>query len=305
MANLQRRGFLAATGAAALAKLARAARIDQIRLGVTTDEIDDDVEAAMKFHREFGLHWCEIRNMWGKYNTAHTLDKIHEAKALLDKYQVKLSILGTGFFKIPLPPDTPAGRAVLDNQWSLLEAAMERAKIFGTDKIRTFAFTYKDGESLDAKTYGRIYELTAEAARRAKARGFRLAVENVGSSYVWTGAQASELLKNVKASNLGLTWDPNNAGQTGEVSYPEGYSKLDPARIFHVHLRDFRKDANGKWEWCAVGEGIMDNAGQIRSLMKAGYKGNFTLETHYKSPKGKEHASRTSLTALLKVIEKV
>lgn len=305
MANLQRRDFLAATGAAALANLARAARIDQIRLGVTTDEIDDDVEAAMKFHREFGLHWCEIRNIWGKYNTTHTLDKIHEAKALLDKYQVKLSILGTGFFKIPLPPDTPAGRAVLDNQWSLLEAAMERAKIFGTDKIRTFAFTYKEGEPLDAKTYGRIHELTAESARRAKARGFRLAVENVGSSYVWSGAQASELLKNVKASNLGLTWDPNNAGQTGEVSYPEGYSKLDPARIFHVHLRDFRKDASGKWEWCAVGGGIMDNVGQIRSLMKAGYKGNFTLETHYKSPQGKAHASRTSLTALLKVIEKV
>jgi sugar phosphate isomerase/epimerase len=304
MALLERRALLASP-LATLVRTAQAASLDQVRLGVTTDEIDDDVEVAMKFHREFGLRWCEIRNIWGEYNTSHTLDRIQEARKLLDQYQVKLSILATGFFKIPLPPDNAEGRAVLDNQWSLLDAAMERARIFGTDKIRTFAFTYKEGEPLDPKTYGRIYELVAESARRAKARGFRLAVENVGSSYVWTGKQAASLLDNVKASNLGLTWDPNNAGQTGEVSYPDGYSKLDPARIFHVHLRDFRKDVTGKWEWCAVGEGIMDNAGQIRSLLRAGYRGNFTLETHYKSPKGKEHASRTSLTALLEVIAKV
>ena len=80
---------------------------------------------------------------------------------------------------------------------------------------------------------------------------------------------------------------------------------LDPARIFHVHLRDFKKGADGKVDWCAVGEGEMDNLGQIRALLKDGYKGKFTLETHYKSPQGKAHASRTSLTALLKVVEKV
>jgi len=40
-------------------------------------------------------------------------------------------------------------------------------------------------------------------------------------------------------------------------------------------------------------------------LLRDGYKGYFTLETHYRSPKGKEYATRTSLPALLKVIEKV
>ncbi len=297
-----RRQFLAASAAATLAQ---AASLDTVRLGVTTDEIDDDVDTALRFHSEFGLKWCEMRNIWGKYNTAQPLDRIREAKGLLDKHAIKLSILGTGFFKIPLPPDNAEGRAILDNQWSLLDTAMERAKILGTERIRTFAFTYKDGALPDPKAYGRIWELVTESARRAKARGFRLAVENVGSSYVWSGAEAGRLLKHVKADNLGLTWDPNNAGQTGEKSFPEGYAALDPARIFHVHLRDFRKDASGKWEWCAVGEGVMDNLGQIRRLLKDGYKGNFTLETHYKSPQGKTHASRTSLTALLQVVERV
>ena len=35
-----------------------------------------------------------------------------------------------------------------------------------------------------------------EAARRAK--GFRLAVENIGGGHVWSGAQAGEFLKRVK-----------------------------------------------------------------------------------------------------------
>jgi len=72
-----------------------------------------------------------------------------------------------------------------------------------------------------------------------------------------------------------------------------------------VHLRDYRKNAAGKVEWCAVGDGEFDNLGQLRALMKAGYKGWFTLETHYKSPLGKAHATRTSLSALLKILDRV
>lgn len=297
-----RRQFLAWPLAATLA---RALPLDKIRLGVTTDEIDEDLLTAARFLREFGLSWAEVRNIWGKYNTSQPLEKIVEARAILDGAGVRTSVLGTGFFKIPLPPDTPEGRGVLDNQWSLLGGAMERAKILGTDKIRVFAFTYEKGQTPDKKNYPRIYELVHEAARRAKARGFRLALENVGESYVSTGAEAAGLLKAVKEDNLGLTWDPNNAGASGEKSFPDGFRLLDPARILHVHLRDYKHTAEGKVEWCAVGDGEFDNLGQIRSLFKAGYKETFTLETHYKSPLGKAHASRTSLTALLKVVEKV
>ncbi len=299
---LNRRHFLASLPLAAVAK---AATLAQVPLGVTTDEIDDEVEVAAKFLKEFKLGWAEIRNIYGKYNTAQPLDIVRKSREVLDSHDVRVNTLGTGFFKIPLPADTPEGRGVLDNQWALLNSAFERAKIYGTDRIRIFAFTYSEDGKPDAAHYPRIYELVREAAAKAKARGFRLALENVGSSYVWTGAQAAELLKNVKNDALGLTWDPNNAATAGEHSYPDGYKLLDAARIFHVHLRDFRKNDAGKVEWCAVGDGTMDNVGQIRALLKAGYKGSFTLETHYKSPQGKAHASRTSLTELLKVVERV
>jgi sugar phosphate isomerase/epimerase len=297
-----RRRFLATAAALApLAKLAKAIPLAKFPLGVTTDEIDEDLKTALTFLREFGLEQAEIRNLWGKYNTAQPIEKIREARKMMDEYRVKTSILSTGFFKVPLPADKSAA---LDEQWALLDGAFDRADIMGVKKLRTFAFTYRAGEKPDPAVYPRIYELLREAAKRARARGFQLAVENVGESYVWSGEEAGRMLKAVKDDALGLTWDPNNAAVTGEKSYPDGYKQLDTARILHVHLRDFRRNANGKVEWCAVGEGEMDNLGQIRALLAAGYKGTWTLETHYRSPQGKAHATRTSLTALLKVVEK-
>ena len=305
MSIYTRRQVLATPALAALCRPLAAMPLSQIKLGVTTDEIDEDVLTAIRFLHGFGLSWAEVRNVWGKYNTSQPIAKIREARSLFDEYGMKVSILGTAFFKIPLPPENSQGQSVLDGQWKLLNDAMDRAEILGTQKIRVFAFIHSEGQAVDKNDYPRIYELVREAARRAQARNFRLALENVGGSYVSTGAQSAQLLKAIPDANLGLTWDPNNAGASGERAFPDGFRLLDPARIFHVHIRDYRHKPDGKVEWAAVGEGEFDNLGQIRALLKNGYKETFTLETHYQSPQGKAHASKTSLTALLKIIEQV
>jgi sugar phosphate isomerase/epimerase len=297
-----RRQALRLPALAALGARLGALPLDRFPLGVTTDEIDEDLLKALEFLRSFKLKLAEIRNLWGKYNTSQPVEKIREARALLDQHGIRLSVLGTAFFKVPLPPDTPEGRKALDKEWAVLEAAFERAEILGTRKLRTFAFTYK-GQA-DEKDLPRVWELLRESARRAARRNMRLAVENVAASFVSTGAEAARMLAAVKEDSLGLTWDPNNAGASGERAFPDGYKLLDAARIFHVHLRDYKHVA-GKVEWCAVGDGEFDNLGQIRALLKAGYKEAFSLETHWRSPQGKEYASRTSLTGLLKVVEKV
>jgi L-ribulose-5-phosphate 3-epimerase len=300
--NSTRRELLAGAAAALLARRLEALPLSGIKLGITTDEIDDDVLTAAKFLREHGLKWAEVRNIWGPYNTSQPMEKVREAMKVLDGNGIKVSIEGTGFFKIPLPPEGPEGQSKIDAQWKLLDASLERAKAFGTDKLRIFTFMLGKGEEPSPRSYARIDELLREAARRAK--GFRLAVENIGGGHVWSGAQAGELLKRVKEDNVGITWDPNNAAESGEQSFPDGYRKMDPARIFHVHLRDY-KHQDGKVVWTAVGAGEFDNLGQIRALLKDGYQGTFTLETHWRDPKGKMYSTETSLAALWKVIEKV
>jgi len=294
---------MAGAAAATLAGRLRALPLADIKLGVTTDEIDDDVSTAARFLHDHGLKWAEVRNIWGPYNTSQPMEKVREAKGILDASGIRVSIEGTGFFKIPLPPEGSEGQKKLDDQWKLLDAGLERAKAFGTDKLRIFTFMLARGEQPSEKSYARIDELIREAARRAK--GFRLAVENIGGGHIATGAQAGEFLKRVKENNVGITWDPNNAGESGEQSFPDGYRKLDAARIFHVHLRDYKHQPDGKVVWTAVGAGEFDNLGQIRALRKDGYKETFTLETHWRDPKGKMFSTETSLAALLKVIENV
>ncbi len=298
--TLSRRSLFKATLAASCSGLLRAIPLNEVRLGVTTDEIDEDPAIAADFLKRFGLHNAEVRSLWSKTATSQPLDKVREARAIFDARQVKTSVLDTAFFRGAIPADGTA----LDREWSTLEAAMERADILGTKLLRIFAFLPKDGNVGDTAAYPRSYELLKEAAGRAGKRGFRLAVENLKGSYVQTGADSARLLKAVKADNLGLTWDPNNAGSVGEKSFPDGFKQLDASRIFHVHLRDYSHKPDGTVEWVAVGTGEFDNLGQIRALLKAGYKGPLTLETHWRPPQGKAYASETSLTALLKVIEK-
>ena len=297
-----RRELLAGSALALTAGRLRALPLAQIKLGITTDEIDDDVLAAARFLHDHNLKWAEVRNIWGPYNTSQPVEKVREAARIFDENGVHVSILDTGFFKTPLPPDDAGGQRTLDAQWKILDAGMERAKIFGTRKLRVFTFMLAKGESPSAKSYQRIDELMREAARRAK--GFQLAVENIGGGHVWSGAESGEFLKRVKEENIGLVWDPNNAAESGEQSFPDGYRKVDPARVFHVHLRDF-KHQDGKVVWTAVGAGEFDNVGQIRALLKDGYKETFTLETHWRDPKGKLYSTETSLQGLLKVIERV
>ncbi len=298
-----RRELLAGSLLAAWARRLRGVPLAAIPLGVTTDEIDDDVLTAVRFLREYGLSWAEVRNLWGPYNTEQPMEKIRAARSLFQEHGIRVSIEDSGFFKVPLPPETPAGQQKLAEQWALLDRSMERAKAFGTDRIRIFTFMLGPGESTSEKSYARIDELLREAARRAK--GFRLAVENIGGGHVATGAQAGDLLKRVKEANVGIAWDPNNAGQSGERAFPDGYRALDPARIFHVHLRDYKKQPDGKVAWTAVGQGEFDNLGQIRALRKDGYQGTYTLETHWRDAKGKRYSTETSLKALLRVIEQV
>ena len=284
-----------------MAGLLQAIPLSEIRLGVTTDEIDEDATKAAEFLNRFGVGYAEVRSLWGKYGTSQPVDKIIEARGIFDNHGIQNSVLDTAFFR----GDIPADAAALDREWTLLDASMERGDLLATKVLRIFAFVPKDKNTGDASAYPRTYELLKEAARRAKARDFRLAVENLEGSYVQTGADSARLLKAIQADNFGLTWDPNNAAASGEASFPGGYRKLDPARIFHVHLRDFRHKPDGKVEWAAVGTGEFDNLGFIRAMHKDGYNGTFTLETHWRPPQGKAYATGISLTALLKVIAKV
>lgn len=306
---MQRREFVAGAATAALlgAMPAWAADLKQFNLGVITDEITQDFEKALIWVKGFGLQLVELRFVWDKYVTDFTADDVKRAKDLLAKHGMKVSVVDSPYFKTLLPGTKSKFGSEKDpmqssyaQQEAILQKAIARAKDFGTDKVRVFSFLRVD----DPKTvFDRVAKELEKTAAIAQSEGIRLVLENEFSCNVGTGAESAAMLNAVKAPALGLNWDPGNAYDAGETPYPNGYDVLDKSRIWHMHLKDGIPGKKGEVEWAPIGSGKIDFVGQFRALIKNGYKGTMSLETHYlNKAKDREASSRESMEGLLKVI---
>jgi len=308
--KMQRREFVAGAATATLLSVlpAWAAHVKQFHLGVITDEITQDFEKALVWVKGFGLQLVELRFVWDKYVTDFTPDDVKRAKDLLAKHGMKVSVVDSPYFKTPLPGTKSKFGSTNDplqsnyaQQEAILHKAMALAKDFGTDKVRVFSFLRVD----DPKTvFDRVAKDLEKTAAVAQREGIRLVLENEFSCNVATGAESAAMLNAVKSPALGLNWDPGNAYDAGETKpYPDGYDKLDKSRIWHMHLKDAAPGPKGETEWMPVGGGKIDYLGQFRALIKDGYKGTMSLETHYlNKARDKEASSRESMDGLLKII---
>lgn len=308
---MRRREFVAGGATAALvsAMPGWAADAKRFDLGVITDEVTQDFEQALAWAEGFELRWVELRFVWGKYVIDFTPDDVKRAKDLLAKHGIRVSVVDSPYFKTLLPGtqskfDTGKADPLQSDfaaQKRILEKAVQRAKDFGTDKVRIFSFLRVDDPRSVFDRVAKELETTAEIAQR---EGIRLLLENEFSCNVATGAEGAAMLEAVKSPAMGLNWDPGNAYAAGETPYPNGYELLDKKRIWHMHLKDAAPNPKGgEAIWMPIGGGKIAYVGQFRALIKDGYKGTMSLETHYlNAAKNKETSSRESMEGLLKVI---
>ena len=309
---MRRREFLASGAAMSLLGALPVWPVDVSRfaLGVITDEVTMDLEQALLWAKSFGLQWVELRFAWGKYVTEFAADDVKRAQDLLTKHGMKVSVIDSAYFKTLLPGTQSkfnTGKADplqsdFGAQKGILERAMQRAKDFATDKIRIFAFLrVEDPKSV----FDRVAKELEASAASAQREGVRLVLENEFTCNVATGAEGAAMLSAVKSPALGLNWDPGNAFEAGETPFPNGYEALDKKRIWHMHLKDAVAGPTGAGPvWKPVGGGSIDYVGQFRALVKDGYNGTMSLETHYlNAAKNKEASSRESMEGLLKVIK--
>jgi len=307
---MERREFVAGATTAALlgAVPAWAADVKQFRLGVITDEVTQDFEKALQWVKGFGLQWVELRLVWDKYVTDFTADDVKRANDLLATHGMKVSVVDSPYFKTLLPGTkskfdsgkSDSLQSDYSQQESILQSAIARAKDFGTEKVRIFSFLRADDPD---RVFDRVAKELENTAAIAEREGIRLVLENEFSCNVATGAESAAMLQVVKSPALGLNWDPGNAYDAGETPFPNGYELLDKSRIWHMHLKDCAPGKKGDVEWAPIGSGKIDFVGQFRALIRDGYTGTMSLETHYlNAAKNKEASSRESMEGLLKVI---
>lgn len=283
------------------------------KLGIITDEVAPDLSVVLgRFYPKYGLKWAEIRNVKLDDKSRYvyknaTPAQLKDIRKQLDDAGVKLSVLDTAIYKVPLPGTKPMAESATElnpaegefqNQMEDLKRAAEAAHTLGTNKIRIFTFSrVSDPDSI----FDRIVEQVEKALPVAKANDVLLLVENEHSCNTATGTQSAKLLRAVTDRRLMLNWDPGNCYEAGEQPFPKAWDQFDHSRIGHIHL----KDAKGK-AWRPVGGGEIDFMGQFKALKEMKYSSTMSLETHYRNAEHNPYtSSEESMDGLVKLLKEV
>jgi len=319
---MERREWIGKSGRAALGMLAAPymskfsiseAKLDcAFQPSVITDEISQDfghtLEVAAK---EFGVGFVEIRGLWKKNIVSLDEKEVAEAKKLLAKYDLKVTDIASPLFKVDWPGapkskyspkgDSYAASFSFAQQDEVLERAAAVAKAFGTNKVRLFDFWRLE----DDKPYRKdMDEKLREISEKAAKKDIVLILENEYECNTATGPESARLLAAVKNKNFFLNWDPGNAAKLGDKAFPEGYALLPKDRIGHMHLKDVKRNADGSYDWECMGRGIIDYEAQFRAMMRDGYRGTMSLETHWNGTGNMEESSRQSMAGTKTLLRK-
>lgn len=319
---MQRREWIKKSGTAALGMLTvphmskfsiPEAKLDCVfKLSVITDEISQDFGHALEVAaNEFGVGYVEIRGLWKKNIVNLDEKEVGEVKTLLAKYDLKVTDIASPLFKVDWPGApkskySPQGDAYgasfsFAQQDEVLERASAMAKAFGTNKVRLFDFWRLE----DDKPYRKdMDEKLREISEKAAKLDIVLILENEYECNTATGPESARLLAAVKNKNFFLNWDPGNAARLGDKAFPEGYALLPKDRIGHMHLKDVKKKADGSLDWECMGRGIIDYEAQFRAMMRDGYRGTMSLETHWNGAGNMEESSRQSMAGTKELLRK-
>ena len=268
---------------------------NRFRLAGITDEFSPDIDIAVRSMAEVGMTGAELRMVFGKNILDLTNEELDRAIAIVRGQGHEIVSIASPLLKCVLP-DAPevdarfqqdmfASKHTFADQPRLAERAFEIADRTGARIIRVFSYwrTVRPEEC-----FTRIIDALEGLAGQARAHGVTIGVENEHACNIGTGAETAKMLGALDHPNLKVVWDPANALVAGENPFPEGYARVSPQRIAHVHAKDCHV-TDHKPTFCAVGEGGVDWRGQIDALERDGYTGWISLETHWKGPDGDKH----------------
>ncbi len=242
---------------------------------------------------------AEFRMLLGKNVMDLSDDEIGRAAAIAREHGLEILSIASPLLKCVLP-DAPAvderfqqdmfaAKHTFADQPRLTKRAFEIAALTGARIIRVFSYwrTVQPEACFD-----RIVEALGALAHQAAKHGVTIGIENEHACNIGTGEETARVLEALNHPNLKVVWDPANALVAGESPFPEGYGRLAPGRVAHVHAKDCNV-TNHKATWLELGKGDVDWAGQIDALTRDRYPGWISLETHWQGPNGdKLEASR-------------
>jgi L-ribulose-5-phosphate 3-epimerase len=264
----------------------------KIPIAAITDEFSPDLETALTAMQEIGMTGAELRVVWGKNIMDLSDAELDRVAGLVEARGLRVISIASPLFKCVLPDSPPvdgrfqqdvfAAKYTFEDQPRLAERAFFIANRFGAKIVRVFSFwrTVQPEACFES-----VVRELGQLSEKAASHGLTVGLENEHACNIATGAETRRVLDRLRHPNLGVVWDPANAYVSGENPFPSGYGLLPPERIAHVHAKDCHMEGH-KPIWGPLGTRSVDWKGQIASLLKDGYKGYLSLETHWAGPGG-------------------
>jgi sugar phosphate isomerase/epimerase len=264
-----------------------------IAIGAVTDEFSpDNLDRALDAMAGLGMTFAELRVVDGKNIIDHTDAEIDDVRARVEARGMRVLSIASPVLKCTLPDAPPVAPDIqqdmfsaaftFDDQPRLARRAFEIATRSGAAIVRVFSYW----RSVDPDAcFGRVASALRALADEAGSRGLVVGIENEHACNIATGAETARLLAAVGTPALQVIWDPANALVAGETAYPDGYETLPLSRIVHVHAKDC--DVRDHVPvFGPLGEMAVNWKGQLRALVRDGYRRTISLETHWKGPDG-------------------
>jgi len=283
------------------------------KLGVITDQVSMDFEESLRFIKDLGLEYVEIHALWNKNIEELSDEEVAEAKRLVKKYGMKVSLISSTLFLQCHLDDSDKGFESIDDYFitisgdynthlKALQRCLELCDIFGTDKLRTFGFI-KEKEYDDDVVVEKIVEKLKAPVEKVERAGVMLLLENCPHTYLQFGALTKRVIEVLDSSSFRALWDPANALRSGGKPYPEDYSEIKEY-IAHMHAKDVSSGEAPRM--VPLGEGIIDYGGILKSLADERYNGVISLEPEYvDSSGGRPEGCRKSFQGITRILDSI
>jgi sugar phosphate isomerase/epimerase len=248
-----------------------------------------------------GIPALELRTIWDKNIVDMNDEEVRQVEHLAKELGLKVVSIASPVFKCTLPDggdidhrfeqDAFHSAHIYEDQPRILARSLELANVFEAPIVRVFSF-WRTVEP--AKITSRIIEALQGAVEKAAAAGVKIGLENEHACNIATASESAPVLDAIQHPNFGLVWDPANCYIAGEVPYPDGYGRLAANRILHVHAKDgVLAPGSDRMTWGDVGAGEVDWTGQLSAMVRDGYAGMVSLETHWGGPGGDKFKGST------------
>jgi len=283
-----------------------------IKISIVTDELSADPESAIELATDWGVHDFELRGYFAERVPQLTAYQVRQLGLMLDDFGARVVALSPGLFKMPYPAVDPVrwSFTVLDQaaheEWESarrlvqthvkenLPKTLDLANALGARIIICFGFHRAGREPGSPPTA--VIDILGEAAEKAASAGIILAVETEEAYWADTGKRTRQVIEQVNHPALRVNWDPGNAFCAGEQPFPNGYAALR-GLIQHVHFKDARRTTDGGAEFVSHGE--IDWQGQVQALVRDGYDGYLSIETHLRPKIAEAKAAYDRLSRLI------